>query len=78
MYYYSRTLSLTRKLEHLERITTTTEPNVGIPMKHISLKEIYDQLSSKDSEEDFLADDYRARKWSYLPTSLYQICVTPS
>lgn len=72
MYYYSRTLSLSRKLEHHEGITSTESANVGLanvgfPMMHISLKEVYDQLGKKDSEEDFLAEDYRARKTLYLP-----------
>lgn len=56
-----------RKLEYSEIIKTTTESaNVGLPMKHISLIEIYDQLGKKDSEEDFLAEDYKARKKLYL------------
>lgn len=71
MYYNSRTLSMKRKFEYSEIIKTTTESaNVGLPMKHISLKEIYDQLGNKDSEEDFLAEDYKARKKLYLPISM--------
>lgn len=63
MYYYSRA----SELEHHERSTTTTEPaNLGLPMKHIPLNEFYDQLGKKDSEEDLLAEVYKARKKLHL------------
>lgn len=51
-------------------MTTTDRGNVGLPMKHISLKDIYDQVGKKDSGEDFLAEDYKTRKNLYYELKL--------